>query len=77
MARRRCGVGCLLARAARARGEGSRSDTEAWRDEANELKETLGFDFTECVLSIHSMSKAGLETLNLIHDDDVSPARAR
>jgi hypothetical protein len=35
MARRRCGVGCLLARAARARGEGSRSDTEAWRDEEN------------------------------------------
>jgi hypothetical protein len=39
----------------RTAGEGSGSDAEAWRDEANELKEApaaLGFDFRECVLSI-------------------------
>ena len=55
-------------------GEGSRSDAEAWRNEANELKEApaaLGLDFRECVLSIlHSISKVGLETQNLIHDND-------
>ena len=40
---------------ARAAGEGSKSDAEAWRDEVNELKEAqaaLGSDFRECVLSI-------------------------
>jgi hypothetical protein len=34
-AQRRHGVGCLLARVARATGEGSMSNTEAWRDEEN------------------------------------------
>jgi hypothetical protein len=38
MARRRHEAGCPLAHAARAADEGSRSDAEAWRDEANELK---------------------------------------
>jgi hypothetical protein len=35
MSWRRRGVGCLLARVAKAVGGGSRPDTEAWRDEEN------------------------------------------
>ena len=38
MKQRRREVSCFLARAAEAAGEGFRSDAEAWRDEANELK---------------------------------------
>ena len=34
-------VSCFLARAAKAAGEGFNSDVEAWRDEANKLKEAL------------------------------------
>ena len=62
---------------ARAAGEGSRSDAEAWRDEANELKEApvaLGSDFImrECMSDhIGSLCKVGLEALHLINDDDV------
>ena len=38
MKQRRREVGCFPAHAAEAAGEGFRSDAEAWRDEANELK---------------------------------------
>ena len=69
-----------MAHVARAAGEGSRSDAEAWRDEANELKEApvaLGSDFRmrECMSDhIGSLCKVGLEALHLIYDDDIATA---